>query len=560
MNRKERRAVSKSAVPQPTPTAPPLARDLFTEAVQRHQAGQEAEAAVLYQAILILNPRHVEASYNLGVICQTIGRFQEAILAYRNAVALRPDFVDALANLGTVLKDTGQFDEATEIYRHVIAQKPDFPMAYLNFGVVLKDQGRIEDAMAAYRQAIALKPDYDQAYANLGAALLEDGRLEEAEQACRQAVSINPRLTMGFCNLGAIFKAQNRLAEAEIAYRQAVALGPDFPEAHFCLAQIFLLQGNLEPGWVEYDWRWRLKDYGWLKNLHGEFAQPAWNGEPLAGKTILVYAEQGLGDTLQFARYLPLLVRLGAKVVLAVQPPLIALLQGLDGVTVVALDRPPLPHFDVHCALLSLPRVFGTTLATIPGGIPYLRPDPALVRRWDARIGGSKLRVGIVWAGNPNQKGDALRSPRLAAMSPLFATPNVDFVSLQLGAGRQDIAATPLPPNVLDLGDEIADFADTAAIMAGLDLVITSCTAPLHLAGALGVPTWAVIPFAPHFFWLLDRADSPWYPTLRLYRQDRPGHDWSRTIGRVGADLAALADAKRSGLPASARPMLAVAG
>jgi len=406
--------------------------------------------------------------------------------------------------------------------------------------VTLRAQGKFDDAVTALGLALSLQPNYDSAYANLGAVLLDQGKAEAALEACLRAVAVNPHMVIGQCNLGATYKAMNRLDEAEVAFRQALALQPDLPEPHFGLAQILLLKGQLHAGWPEYEWRWKLRDYGWLKALHGDFAQPRWQGESLDGKTILVYAEQGLGDTMQFARFLPEVAARGGSIILAVQPPLVTLLSRLPGITVIPLDRKPLPPFDVYLPLLSLPHLLNTHLEGIPAQIPYLNADPALVERWRARIGGTGFKVGIVWAGNPTQRGDRLRSPHLAAMLPLFAVEGVDFISLQLGAGRADIAANPLPPNVLDLGPEITDFDDTAAIMASLDLVITSCTAPLHLAGALGIPVWALIPFAPHCFWMLDRTDSPWYPTLRLFRQEQAGHDWSGPTGRIAAELAEL--------------------
>jgi len=556
MNRRERRPNHERAAQVPLPTASPsIAAQVFVEAVRYHQTDQIAEAETLYRAILILDPRHAEASYNLGVLLQTRGNLADAALAYRHAIALRPDFVGAYSNLGTALQDCGRLDEAIDAYRRAITLQPDFAMAHMNLGVALKEQGKFDEAVLSYQRAIAIEPAYDHAHANLGAALLEMNQPALAVEACRHAVTVNPGMAVGYCNLGAAFKALNRLDEAEGAYRQAVVASPDLPEAHFCLAQILLLQGSYKAGWAEYEWRWKLKEYGWLENLHGRFGQPAWAGEPLAGKTILIYAEQGLGDTIQFARYLPLLRQQGATVMLAVQPPLIKLLQALDGITVIPLDQKPLPPFDVHCALLTLAARCETTLDTIPADIPYLAANPLETRLWRDRIGGPGLRVGLVWAGNPSQRGDRMRSPRLAAMAPLFDVPDVQFVGLQLGAGRQDLIAYPPPANFLDLGGEITNFAETAAIMAGLDLVISSCTAPLHLAGALGVPVWGVIPFAPHFVWQLGRSDSPWYPSLRLYRQERAGQDWKSTMDRVVADLSIVAEQRA----AAVRPM-ALAG
>jgi tetratricopeptide (TPR) repeat protein len=521
---------------------------MFVEAVSRHQRGQFAVAEALYRAILAIHPGHAESAYNLGVILQTHGRIQDAAAAYRHALAVRADYVDALSNLGTALQDLGKADEAIDCYRRAIAIRPDFPMVYCNLGVALKGQGKLAEAVAAYRQAIVLQPIYDTAYANLGASLLEMGDLEAALQACQTAVAQNPALVIAQCNLGACYKALNRLIEAESAYRKALVLRPDFPEGHFSLAQILFLKGDLKAAWPEYEWRWKLPEYGWLQAIHGPFAQPRWQGEALEGKTILVHSEQGMGDTIQFARFLPEVQAREGRIVLAVHPPLVDLLATMPGVTVVPLDRAPFPAFDTHIPLLSLPLLFGTTIGTIPRATPYLVADPARKARWAERIGAGGFKVGIVWAGNPSQRGDRFRSPRLPAMAPLFDVPGVDFVALQVGPGRADIEANPLPPQVLDLGTEISDFADTAAIMANLDLVISSCTAPLHLAGALGVPVWGVVPFAPHFFWLLERTDSPWYPTLRLQRQEAPGDDWSGIVGRIARNLAALRAAKVGGV------------
>jgi tetratricopeptide (TPR) repeat protein len=538
MNRKQRRMLEQMATgPQPV-GAPTLSEQMFTEAVERHRAGHAAPAEALYRAILALQPEHAQAAYNLGIVLHTQRRLGEAAAAYRQATAARPDYAEAFCNLGVVLQDERKFDEAFAAYGRAIALRPDFAMAHCNLGVALKEVGRLDESVASYHRAIALQPDYDFAFANLAAALLDQGKPEEAVIACRRAIAVRPELAMAHYNLATGLKYLCRLDDAIAAFRQALALDPGLVEAHFSLSQTLLLHGDLPAGWAEYEWRWRLKEYAWLQNIHGPFSQPRWNGEPLEGRTILIYAEQGLGDAIQHVRYLPRVVAAGGKVVLAVHPPLRRLFSQLADVTLVNLDTVPLPPFDMHSPLLSLPRIFGTTLESIQGGVPYLRADPAAVARWRARIGGGNARVGIVWAGNPTQGGDRFRSPRLAAVMPLFEVPNVTFVALQVGPGRQDLAAHALPPNVLDLGPEIGDLADTAAIMAGLDLVVTSCTAPLHLAGALGAPTWAMIPASPHFAWLLGRADSAWYPTLRLYRQEKFGMDWSGVVARIAADLA----------------------
>jgi tetratricopeptide (TPR) repeat protein len=530
-------------VPPVTPAAP-LAAQMFDEAVRLHQGGQIITAEALYRAILALQPSHASAGYNLGHLLQLQRRPDEAVVAYRQATAARPDYAEAWCNMGVALQDARKFDDAIVAYDQAIALQPDFAMAHCNRGVALREANRLDDAVASHRRAIAVQPDYDFAYANMAAVLLDQGKLEEAVIACRRAIALRPDLVMAHFNLGSALKSQGELDAAVGAFRRAIALDPGLVEPHFTLAQTLLLQGNLRDGWPEYEWRWRLKDYAWLTNIHGVFSQPRWTGEPLDGRTILLYAEQGLGDAIQYVRFLPLVAAAGGKVILAVHPPLRRLFADLPDVTLVDLDTVPLPAFDVHCPLLSLPLVFGTTLETVPAGAPYLRAEPAAVATWRARIQsqpGERLRVGIVWAGNPTQGGDRFRSPRLGAVLPLFDVPGVTFVALQVGPGRQDLATHRLPPRVQDLGPEITDLADTAAIMAGLDLVITSCTAPLHLAAALGVPTWAMIPASPHFAWLLEGSASVWYPTLRLYRQKAFGTDWSDVIARIADDLRDLA-------------------
>lgn len=513
---------------------------MFTEAVVRHRAGENMQAEALYRAVIALNAMAAQAAYNLGLLQQGQRRFEDAVVTYRHAVAINPDHHDAYSNMAVALQELGRLDEAVEVYRAVIASKPDFAMAICNLGVTLRAQGKLTESVDAYQQALAIKPDYDWALVNLGAVLLDQGDTDSAIAACRRAVYIRPDMVNAWFNLASACKAACRLPEAEAALRRTIALQPDFAEAHFTLGQVLLAQGKLAEGWTEYDWRWKLQQYAWLRHTHGDFAQPRWAGESLADKTILIYAEQGLGDAIQYVRYIPRIVALAGHVLFAVHPPLMALFEGLTGVTLIALNAAVLPPFDVHCPLLSLPRVCGTTLDNVPSPGRYIHARPEDERRWHPRLDMRRLRVGIVWAGNPAQVGDRFRSPRLDAVRPLFEIAGIQFVILQLGAGREDLDSIALPARLLDLGAEIENFTDTAAILTGLDLVISSCTAPLHLAGAMGVPVWGMIPYSPHFPWLLGRADSPWYPSLRLYRQGSYGSDWNSVTERIFTDLAAL--------------------
>jgi tetratricopeptide (TPR) repeat protein len=535
--------------------------------------GRVADAIAAYQRAIAIHPAYVDAYVNLAATMLAVGRPAEAVELCRQALAIAPDNATALNNLGKALQDLGQFQAAIDAYRTSIARCPDNALAHLNLGGVLLDRGaweqaevatrcalsfepgnlmarvnlaatlmhlgRPEEALAACHQALALNPADAAVQVTLGGAMMELGALSEAVALCEAAIRQNPRLPHAFFNLSHAYRGLNALDRAEAAARQAVSLLPNSAEYHFHLGQILLLRGDFEAGWAEYDWRWRMPDFAWFEARHGALPQPIWMGEDISHKTILVYAEQGLGDIIQFARYLPMLVSLAGKVIVAAQPPLHRLLGTIANIHVIPIDE-ALPEFDVRCPLMSLPRAFGTRVETIPGTVPYLHVDAVERTRWAKRIDGKKLRVGIVWAGNPRTRRDRIRSPGLAAVAPLFELPDIDFVVLQVGPGRIDIGAKPLPPNVLDLGAEVTDLVDTAAIMAGLDVMISSCTGPLHLAGALGVPVWAMIPFAPHFPWLLDRTDTPWYPTMRLYRQNRPGLDWSGVTDRIASDLAAM--------------------
>jgi len=534
------------AVPVPATTLPSLDVQIFEKAVEFHRIGDEAKAEPLYRAALVLNHLHAESNYNLGLILHGQNRFAEAVPYYRDAIFARMDYADAYGNLGSVMKELGKVQEAMIFYRQAVAYAPLNPQSHSNMAIALNEQGLGDEALTAFRRAIVVDPSYVWGYLNMTPCLLDLGMPQASVDTCRRGIALRPDMAILRHNLGASLKTLNQLDESIASFRSAIALQADFGEAHFALGQTLLMRGDYTEGWAEYDWRWTLPDYAWLRNIHGEFAQPRWRGEEARGKSILIYAEQGLGDAIQYARYIPRVQELGLKVVVAVHPPVKPLFSTMPGITVAVLDQ-ELPACDLHCPMMGLPEIFGTTIDTVPAEVPYLSVDPEKARLWRNRISGSGLRVGLVWAGNPTQKGDRWRSPRLASVMPLFDVPGVQFVALQKGPGREDLAAHPLPGNVLDLGEEIVDFSDTAAIMAGLDLVITSCTAPLHLAGALGAPVWGMIPHSPHFLWGLERLDSPWYPSLRLYRQDQHGKDWSGAIGRMASDLAHLAEMKKAG-------------
>ena len=516
--------------------------------------GRPEEAAALYRQAIAFAPGNAMAHGNLGKVLQDLGRIEEAVAAHRTAAALEPSDATIQANLGAALLERKDWTESAAVTRNAIALAPDNAMAHANLAGALLCLGRHDEALAACRLATEKHPYGAAIHSSLGGTMLELGVLPEALALCRQAIVLDPAAPGAWFNLSHALKAMNLLDEAARAAGQAIMLRPDWAEYHFHLGHILLLQGDMRAGWMEYDWRWDLPAFSRLKTLHKACSLPPWTGDDIRGKTILISAEQGLGDIILFARYLPMVARRAGHVIVAAYPSMRGLLETIEGITVVSDRDSPLPAFDVHCPLLSLPRAFGTTLDSIPSNVPYLRADPSKQARWHRRTsGGVSLRVGIVWAGNAATPRDRFRSPGFAAVFPLFALPGIDFIFLQVAAGREDLDANLLPPHVLDLGEEVADLTDTAAIMSGLDLMISSCTAPLHLAGALGVPTWAMIPFAPYFPWLLERGDSPWYPTMRLYRQEAYGRDWSGVIARIAADLATLAETKLRHQPSAAR-------
>jgi tetratricopeptide (TPR) repeat protein len=497
---------------------------------------QPDEAVACYRRALAVRPDYPDALNNLGQTLWELGAQDEATDCFRRALALRPDSPEALNNLGISLREKGQRSEAAEHFRRAVALRPAYLEALTNLAMTLNDLGRFEEAAAAYRQGLAIKPDLVHERNNLGAALAQLGRFEEAGECYRQALSRQPDYPEALNNLGNVLRAQGRLDEAIAAYRQAAALKDDYPDVHHNLAMALLASGELAAGWTEYEWRWRTDQ---LRAAHRDFGKPLWRGEAGAGRTLLIHAEQGFGDTIQFCRYAPLAAARGWRVVMMVQRALVRLLGSLDGVAEVRPARGDPPPCDAQCPMMSLPLALGTTLATIPAPRSYLHADPREVSAWGERLaalGGRGVRVGLVWAGNPGRSPilsavDRRRSMPLDRMAPIFAVPGVQFVRLQ-----KDQRAAAEAHAMVDVMDHMKDFADTAALVTQLDLVISVDTAVAHLASALGRPVWLLDRYDPCWRWLTGRQDSPWYPALRLYRQTAPG-DWDGVVATVAQDL-----------------------
>ena len=470
--------------------------------------GQAAQAAQAFEAAVRLRPEWPEAHNALSVALRLQGRLDGAIWHCREAVRLAPEMAEAHNNLGSMLTERSALDNAIASLREAIRLKPDFANAYSNFGIALYRQHRYAEAVAAYREAIAHNPALAEAHNNLGSALFDLGKVDDALES----------------------------------FAEAIRLEPDYREAHWGRALAWLSRGEYERGWPELEWR--LTPDSRLRK------PPRWTGESLAGRTVLLEAEQGLGDTLQFVRYASLVRRRGGRVVLACQPRLVSLLAaGCRALDQVVSQYDARPSVDVYAPLLSLPGIFQTTLPTVPAEVPYLNADPLLVDKWRSVVSGLPgFKIGIAWQGNPQYHGDQERSFPLAEFEPLAHVPGVRLVSLQQGQGAEQLRAgdRKFPVVEFDQLDEAAGpFMDTAAIINSLDLVITCDSAIGHLAGALGMRAWVAIPAVADWRWLQNRDDSPSYPTLRLFRQEKIG-DWKGVFQRIAATFAAMASSKRS--------------
>jgi tetratricopeptide (TPR) repeat protein len=553
----------------------PAALHLF--GVLRHQQGRNAEALELVRRAVRLSPNDADAHVNLTSICRAVGDVEGAVTAgnratqlsprspeawnnlglalkmnkwhaqaldaLRRALQLRPNYVEAITNIGNTLNEMGRHDEAIAAHQAAMRIRPSASSLF-NIGLALRGAQRVEEALQALTSASRAEPNNAEFAATLGDQLLEMQRYEQAIQAYRSASRINPNLARIFNNYGFALRELNRIDEAVAAHTQGLQLAPASADAHFNLALSLLWAGDYENGWREHEWRWQSTGF---TSAPRDLSQPVWDGstDP-AGRSILIHAEQGFGDTLQFVRYAPLLAPRGAKVIVESQPQVTRLLRSLPGVDKVVSRGDALPEFDLRVAMMSLPYAFRTTLETVPTNIPYLTPDLNDVERWRSRVekeeDPGQLKLGLAWAGNPNRALDTTRSIALKQFAPLADVPGVRLYSLQKLLGSEQVATAPASMRTIDYTSELNDFADTAALIANLDLVASIDSAVAHLAGAMGKPVWVVLPFAGGWRWLTDRTDSPWYPTARLFRQPTPG-DWTSVIHAL---VEALRDRRNS--------------
>jgi len=489
----------KSAPKNPSRASAKASHPLLAQALEMHQKDQLTRAEIMYQQIIEDDPHNFDAWHLLGVLRLKQRNYAEGEIFIRRALEIKQE-ATAWNHLGNALQEQQQFSAALECYQQSLRLKPDYVTALNNMGNALRDQNQPQEAVLYYQKALAIKSDYVTALSNLGNALRDQNKIEEAMEY----------------------------------YHRAQHIDSTYDKAHWNEALALLVKGDFANGWKKYEYRWKQEG---LSPSHHYVTRPMWHADiDLKGKSILVYAEQGLGDSLQFIRYLPLLAERGATIFFEVQAALKALLVDLPFLTGIYLPGEKLPDTDYQCPLLSLPLIFSTRIESIPAAIPYVYPDADKIAHWEKILSGSAKKIGIVWSGAASHKNDRNRSIPLIDFKNILNQSCAEFISLQKEFRVADEAVLANFPALRILGPQIRDFADTAAIISLLDLVITVDTSVAHLAGAIGKPTWLLLPYAPDWRWLLNRDDSPWYPTMRLFRQPEIG-DWGNVLERIAREL-----------------------
>ena len=543
--------------------------DPLQQAMQAHKAGRFEEAEPVYRQALARDPNNPRLLHLLGTVLLQKKNLNDAIPLLQRAAAGVGNVAEVHFTLADALRFAGRFTEAEKAYRKTLEIRALHPSAHNGLGLTLVQQNKVDSAIVSWQRAIQLKSDYAEAHANLGAALAQQEKYKDAATVLRRAVQLKPQFPPGHNNLANVLDELEETDDAIAHWRQAIGLAPNYfdalinlgkalsrqgkheeslalieravaikpndPDARFLRGLGRLVKGDLLGGFADYQFRLQSADL----NLHNRtFPQPLWTGENIHRKTILLHTEQGLGDTFQFIRYAPLLAADGAKVLVECPPDMTGVLKSVAGLSEVIARHSPLPPFDVHASVLSLPMLFGTTLETIPAQTPYLFADPDLVAKWTDLLTSDPKgrRVGLVWSGNPKHVNDQNRSIPLRMFDPLATLTDHTFFSLQKGPAASQLADSTLKLRPVDHAARLIDFSQTAALISQLDLVITVDTSVAHLAGALGKPTWVLLPKVPDWRWMLDRTDSPWYPTMTLFRQPTIG-DWASVIGEVHREL-----------------------
>lgn len=555
---------------------------LYSLGVITSQRGQHEEAINLIRTAIEKRPFVPQFHNTLGIVLEAYGKFDEAVIAYQQAVSIKPDYAEAYHNMAVALQSQRQYaaavekckkavsiipnyaqayntmafslekqqlyDEAIESYKQALQLEPGFVESYNHLGVVLNEQGRSSEAIKYFKQALQYDPDYAEVYNNLGIALKEkeQEKFSEAIINFEKALQLDPNMVEACYNLANSLRDEGRCAEAIKHYRNAIGLKPDYAQAHWNLSLTHLLNGNYTEGWKEYRWR-RNAGLKILTDYHNT-SIPCWDGSSFESKRLLVHYEQGLGDNIQFVRYLPMVKERGGKVIFGTLKPLIGLLQNFPGIDELVEYQPgrKLPlEYDVYISLLDIPDIFETKVETIPAEVPYIYANPAKVEYWKKKIEGPDFKVGIVWAGSPKHGNDHYRSCSLRNFEPLGEIEGVRLFGLQKGRATKQMGEFTETISVTNISENFSDFTDTAAVIENLDLVISVDTSVLHLSGAMGKPTWALLPYACEWRWMLNRQDSPWYPTMKLFRQSR-WCDWDSVFQCVTEQLKIIVSMQRN--------------
>ena len=506
---------------------------LYFLGVAAGQSRRPEEALEWFSRAAQAQPGHADIQYNLGVAFGEVARHGDAVGAYERALALDPSRADAHYNRGVSLDALGNYAEALASYERAVGLQPRFAEAHHNRGVVLSRLERFDEALDAFDAAVAARPQHARAHNHRAITLLDLDRPGEALASADKALALAPVFADAWYIRGNALRELSRHADAAESFERAIALEPAHASARWNLADCRLILGDFARGWEQFEWRWRLP-----ARAQRDFGVPQWTGaEPIEGRRLLLHAELGLGDTLQFCRFATEVAKRGARVVLEAQAPLLPLLRTLEGVQTLVARGEALPACDLHCPLMSLPRALRTEVDTIPQRVPYLAADAARAAAWREKLGPARVpRVGLAWAGSQGLRNDK-RSTTLGQVLPLLR-PGIEWVSLQKEVPEGDRVLLAKRPEIRDVSAHLADFADTAALVELLDLVVTVDTSVAHVPGALGKPVWILLPHNPHDWrWLLEREDSVWYPTARLFRQPAPG-DWASAVRRVDAELA----------------------
>ena len=526
-------ATARRSACTPGCTRPATTRGSFISPVR-----QPSQASAFYRRALQVKPDLAPAWNNLGRIHVDAGELEPAADCFLRAIRLKPDFAEAHFNLGEVLRTRQKQREAIEAYRMALRLNPTLVGAWNNLGNLLRDGGDPIGAAECFREVVGLRPDLHEGHYNLGSTLKDIGRAPEAAACLCEAIRLQPGHAESWNNLALVHKNEAEWDKAIACFGESIRLKSDLAAAYWNRSFVHLLRGRFREGWQDYEWRFQLPN--WRRIYPYRPRQPRWDGTADPNLTILVHDEQGLGDTLQFVRYLPEVRRRCGRVILETRRELIPLLKDSVGIDEIVArpedERMPGVTADLHVPLMSLPFIFGTTGDTVPAEVPYIRPDALRSSAWAARIDGPGLKVGLVWAGRPEHQNDRNRSCRLETFLPLARIPGVRLYSLQKGPAESQIANSALRDAIVHLGPELHDFSDTAAALSHLDLLVSVDTSVAHLAGAMARPVWVLLPHIPDWRWMLDREDSPWYPTMRLLRKTGIS-TWSPLADKVAAEL-----------------------